>query len=131
MIDKGAKEWHYRVGVTCFDCENLKGCELEDNIRNKDVTWCNYAAEGCKKYKGKEPLRYNDNRITADEKESLLNLREYLLSGKPLTYDKLLDIGATKRQCATIVHSLREKGYIINKTWEGKHFKYQLYGKKD
>lgn len=131
MIDKKQRDWHYRIGVSCYDCERLNECPLRDNIKSADVMWCNYAAEGCVKYKGKEPMRYNMDRYTEDEKNVAGRLREMFLRGELVTLDKIILAGGTKRHCATMVYHLRQKGYEVKKIWNGKHYDYQLYGKKD
>lgn len=133
MIDKSERDWHYRIGVSCYDCVKLEECPLRDNILSADVMWCNYAAEGCVKYKGKEPIRYNKERYAEEEKNVAQRLREMFLNGELMTLDKIILAGGTRRHCATMVYHLRKKGYDIKKIWNGKNYDYQLniYGKKN
>ena len=96
---------------TCTQCLNLNTCRLKAIILNPDIITCNYAAEGCIRYKGS----WLDKR----PKEKILHL---LQNNSEVTMQLIhnetgLPI-ATKRQKQIIwnaVNRLIKQGYNIKK----------------
>lgn len=95
---------------TCLECLALDYCLLRDIIRNPEIKHCDYAREGCKKYKGQK--------LTGSLNKIILKL----LEKSPCTMAQIgekTEIPITNSKERQVIHNainrLKKSGYDIIK----------------
>lgn len=96
---------------TCTECLNISTCRLKEIILNPNIPTCNYAKEGCRRYKGKA--------IIGRPKERILHLLQTndIVTMQMISEKANLPI-STKPEKQIIwnaINRLIKKGYTIKK----------------
>ena len=96
---------------SCLNCLNIENCRLRFLIRDPNIETCNYAKEGCIRYK-------TDGLIGTDKDKILLLLKKYKEIDLELIHEKAKLEIATKNDRQIVwnaINRLIKQGYKINK----------------
>lgn len=115
MIDTEDRDYHTRIGASCYDCENSRTCRMSADIYDTEKIVTNFAASGCIHYCGTWlSSRSRRGGYRRGDRETNSKIRDYLLNNPEPKMSGLREI-SNRARIHNVIFSLKKRGYKIDK----------------